>query len=398
MDHMLTPQELLSLGGSADAAAATAAAAVAATAAAAVGRKGKGSGSGAGRSGGLGGAGGGKPLKFSYEWPAMGVPGGKWVADHALPWTAAAGDKDEEKDKDKDKEKGTAKGKDKAKSKAKDKEQEEEEEEEEEVDAWEGFKGRLKEHWGRVVEEDYEPLLGAKQGGGDSSSSGSQTAKGSKSSVNGGDEGGGKRKRGKTALAAAAAAAAAVSSPEETALGAMGASDGKAVKLYTDFYQSDIIVASPIGLVTKLGEAMEDSEKDMDFLSSIEIVIVDQADVILMQNWAHVEAVFAQLNKLPVKQHGTDFMRVREWGSFLSPLSPSPIFPCSIPFPRYLNGWAAHYRQSIVLSAFSHPCEFHSTLPSFCECSGATLPFPCPCSCLPPSLLLAPCLSPPRMY
>ncbi|CAI5534735.1 unnamed protein product [Closterium sp. Naga37s-1] len=123
----------------------------------------------------------------------------------------------------------------------------------------------------------------------------------------------------------------------------------KAVKLYTDFYQSDIIVASPIGLVTKLGEAMEDSEKDMDFLSSIEIVIVDQADVILMQNWAHVEAVFAQLNKLPVKQHGTDFMRVREW---------------------YLNGWAGHYRQSIVLSAFSHPsinALFHR---SCCNFSG----------------------------
>ncbi|CAI5967399.1 unnamed protein product [Closterium sp. NIES-64] len=773
MEHMLSPQELLSLGGSADAAAATASAAAAvAAAAAAAGRKGKakGSGSGAGRSGGLGGAGGGKPLKFSYEWPAMGVPGSKWVADHALPWTAAAVDKDEDKEKDKDKgkEKGTVKGKDKAKSKEKDKEQEEEV-----VDAWEGFKGRLKEHWGRVVEEDYAPLLRVKQGGGDSSNSDNKAAKSSRSNVNGDSEGAGKRKRGKKGLAATAGdgsvdGSADGPSPEEAALGMLGSSndgfasdhqrqffslctsysdvlhsrrpcaqskfgspldaqaltdayllhalnhvfhtqdritknngklnrataassasllpsntiltsfplspssarllspaepwkgkeerekeaeakeeggqaeeggkggemeeegtasvlfkkggkggkrerkgpgggvvDGKelvevesiprdqgftrpkvlvllpyrnaalnvvqrllrvtppqskvavehldrflaefgedesveeeseeedeeerrkarerkrrkqqqqvgrglsweaeevedggeeegggsrgeggdegeaaaavlrkglkpvdhramfagnnddhfrlgikftkyvgagagnnddhfrlgikfikkavnlymdvyqsdiivaspivphrifysihpphpppiplpithlspahppahpppihhpssthhprkavklytdfyqkSVKLYTDFYQSDIIVASPIGLVTKLGEAMEDSEKDMDFLSSIEIVIVDQADVILMQNWAHVEAVFAQLNKLPVKQHGTDFMRVREW---------------------YLNGWAGHYRQSIVLSAFSHPsinALFHR---SCCNFSG----------------------------
>ncbi|CAI5943671.1 unnamed protein product [Closterium sp. NIES-64] len=770
MEHMLSPQELLSLGGSADAAAATASAAAAvAAAAAAAGRKGKakGSGSGAGRSGGLGGAGGGKPLKFSYEWPAMGVPGSKWVADHALPWTAAAVDKDEDKEKDKDKgkEKGTVKGKDKAKSKEKDKEQEEEV-----VDAWEGFKGRLKEHWGRVVEEDYAPLLRVKQGGGDSSNSDNKAAKSSRSNVNGdseggweaeeGEEGAGSHSRGwigtsysdvlhsrrpcaqskfgspldaqaltdayllhaskfaslldaqaltdasylmdtlnhvfhtqdritknngKLNRATAASSAsllpsntiltsfplspssARLLSPAEpyTAVASLeareqgkgkeerekeaeakeeggqaeeggkggemeeegtasvlfkkggkggkrerkgpggGVVDGKelvevesiprdqgftrpkvlvllpyrnaalnvvqrllrvtppqskvavehldrflaefgedesveeeseeedeeerrkarerkrrkqqqqvgrglsweaeevedggeeegggsrgeggdegeaaaavlrkglkpvdhramfagnnddhfrlgikftkyvgagagnnddhfrlgikfikkavnlymdvyqsdiivaspivphrifysihpphpppiplpithlspahppahpppihhpssthhprkavklytdfyqkSVKLYTDFYQSDIIVASPIGLVTKLGEAMEDSEKDMDFLSSIEIVIVDQADVILMQNWAHVEAVFAQLNKLPVKQHGTDFMRVREW---------------------YLNGWAGHYRQSIVLSAFSHPsinALFHR---SCCNFSG----------------------------
>lgn len=60
-----------------------------------------------------------------------------------------------------------------------------------------------------------------------------------------------------------------------------------AVKLYSDFMQSDVIVASPIALATKLSEEAEEGGP-ADFLSSIEIAIVDRADVLLMQNWAHV--------------------------------------------------------------------------------------------------------------
>ena len=60
-----------------------------------------------------------------------------------------------------------------------------------------------------------------------------------------------------------------------------------AVKLYTDFMQSDIIVASPIALATKLSDEVEEGGP-ADFLSSIEIAIADRADVQLMQNWAHV--------------------------------------------------------------------------------------------------------------
>ncbi|CAK9199357.1 unnamed protein product [Sphagnum troendelagicum] len=108
----------------------------------------------------------------------------------------------------------------------------------------------------------------------------------------------------------------------------------KSIKLYSEFYSSDIIISSPIGLVTLINEAetAKKEEKDTDFLTSIEIAVLDYADVILMQNWSHVLTVFEHLNRIPTNQHGTDFMRIREW---------------------YLNGHARHYRQTIILSAFS---------------------------------------------
>ena len=59
------------------------------------------------------------------------------------------------------------------------------------------------------------------------------------------------------------------------------------MKLYSDFLQSDIIVASPIALATKLLDEAEEGAP-ADFLSSIEIAVVERADVQLMQNWAHV--------------------------------------------------------------------------------------------------------------
>ena len=67
------------------------------------------------------------------------------------------------------------------------------------------------------------------------------------------------------------------------------------MRLYSDFYQSDIIVASPLGLATRLGEAPAEGDDEpsssgpADFLSSIEVAVVTRADVMTMQNWAHVK-------------------------------------------------------------------------------------------------------------
>ncbi|KAF3944461.1 hypothetical protein CMV_029074 [Castanea mollissima] len=113
-----------------------------------------------------------------------------------------------------------------------------------------------------------------------------------------------------------------------------GVCSRKSIKLYCDFYSSDLIVASPVRLIAKISEAKTFKEKDVDYLSSIEVLIIDHADVIAMQNWSHENTVVEQLNHIPSKQHGTDVMRIRPW---------------------YLDGYAKFYRQSIILGYYSNP-------------------------------------------
>ncbi|XP_078261082.1 U3 small nucleolar RNA-associated protein 25 homolog isoform X2 [Rhinoraja longicauda] len=107
----------------------------------------------------------------------------------------------------------------------------------------------------------------------------------------------------------------------------------KSIRLYAPFYSSDIIIASPLGLRTII-KTEDDKTRDFDFLSSIEIIIIDQADVYLMQNWEHVMHLLKHLNQQPHEPHGVDFSRVRMW--------------C-------LNSWSKYYRQTLIFSALQNP-------------------------------------------
>ncbi|XP_035791992.1 digestive organ expansion factor homolog [Anopheles albimanus] len=109
------------------------------------------------------------------------------------------------------------------------------------------------------------------------------------------------------------------------------------MKLYTRYYASDLIIASPLGLRMTIG-AEGETDRDYDFLSSIELLIIDQAEVCYAQNWDHVLHLFEHLHLQPKSAENTDFSRVRDW--------------C-------LNGWTKFYRQTVFLSSLELP-EYRS--------------------------------------
>jgi U3 small nucleolar RNA-associated protein 25 len=121
--------------------------------------------------------------------------------------------------------------------------------------------------------------------------------------------------------------------------GAAGTSAGAAVKLFTQLYKSDIILASPIGLkmATTKDEGDDDEEEaasDIDYLSSIDICIVARSDVLAMQNWDHVNSVLECLNRQPRDTSNIDFSRVRNY---------------------FLEGQGENWRQLIMVSKFADP-------------------------------------------
>jgi len=106
-------------------------------------------------------------------------------------------------------------------------------------------------------------------------------------------------------------------------------------------------VASPLGLRLSIG-APGEKAYDYDFLSSIEVLIIDQVEVFLMQNWEHLVFILDSLNQLPKSSHNTDFSRVMNW---------------------YLNGCAKNFRQTILFTSFMTP-EINAIWNRKCENSN----------------------------
>lgn len=118
----------------------------------------------------------------------------------------------------------------------------------------------------------------------------------------------------------------------------------KSMKLYAPFYSSDILIASPLGLRLIIG-APGEKDREYDFLASVELLIMDQMELFLAQNWDHLLYTMDHLHLQPQSRQNTDFSRVRSW--------------C-------LNGWSKFYRQTLLFSSYDLP-EFRSLFNNRCR-------------------------------
>ena len=121
------------------------------------------------------------------------------------------------------------------------------------------------------------------------------------------------------------------------------------VQVYSHVLNSDILICSPLGLRKRM-------EKNGDCsvaLSSVEMCVIDEAHVLLMQNWQHVSSVLEATNSKPrdTTEGLSDLNRVFAWA---------------------LNGKSVQHRQSVVLSNVAH-AMISATFRSFSNSTGKVL-------------------------
>ncbi|XP_016940424.3 U3 small nucleolar RNA-associated protein 25 homolog [Drosophila suzukii] len=115
----------------------------------------------------------------------------------------------------------------------------------------------------------------------------------------------------------------------------------KTMSLFSDMNSSDILIASPLGLRM----LVTDKDNDFDFLNSIELLIIDQAELFLAQNWENLLHSLDHLHLQPQNLPDTNCQRVRTW--------------C-------LSGATSFYRQTLLFSSHELP-EFRAVLNSKCS-------------------------------
>jgi U3 small nucleolar RNA-associated protein 25 len=119
----------------------------------------------------------------------------------------------------------------------------------------------------------------------------------------------------------------------------------KSLKLFVDFYNADIILASPLGLKrvfessAKRKEPGEEPSRkkpkgkgDYDFLSSISLLVIDSFTHLHFQNWDHLVDILAHINLMPV--------------------SPPPKCDFSRVKPYFLDGDGKYHRQTLLFGEF----------------------------------------------
>lgn len=74
--------------------------------------------------------------------------------------------------------------------------------------------------------------------------------------------------------------------------------------------------------------------KPRDVFSSLDILVIDEAAAIEMQNWTHITRIIPELNAQPFNSKNTDFSRLRSY---------------------FTEDWSKHFRQTIVLSSHLSP-------------------------------------------